>query len=207
MQATLRLITVWVSVTVVIVALGWSFLHAAVTDAMTGDTDGFTTLNQSALRHRPGTAGSGPVGSGVTLAPTPLPQHSTPAAVAQLPPRPPNSAPAVLVPPSSLPTPRRSAIVTSPPTPSPTYQKPVADDTTTVSTDGGVAVLRATDGVFTLDDCVPAKGFSSRAISDYDGSLIVEFTSADHLSEVHAYFDEGGVPQITVEEKDRPPQP
>jgi hypothetical protein len=212
MRATLRLITVWVSVTIVIVFLGWSGLRTAVIAAMHGDTDGFTTLNPSALGNRPGTAWSGSAGGGDdTLAPR-LAPRSTPPAAAVKPPRPGADHPAQPVQPvsSSSPPPQAPAAVESPPaslSPTPVVQKPdpqpTPDAVTTVRTDGGTVLLRNDGKTLAVEDVQPARGFSARAMRSYDGALLLHFVSSGHVSRVYAYVDAEGCPQVTIEEQDR----
>jgi hypothetical protein len=92
--------------------------------------------------------------------------------------------------------------IASPVVPTPDPSPSVAMATTTVQTQGGILVLYAENGVVAVDRAAPEQGFTTRSLPGYDGSLLFQFVSAKHVSEVFAYVDANYITQFSIDERD-----
>lgn len=216
MRATLRLVAVWVSVTIVIVVLGWSGLRSALHAALDGDADGFSALDASVLARGPGSAtprvgGKPPTPRAQPSAtPTarPLPAHRravtvTPRLASRTEATPPPT-------PSAAPSPQPSVAPSVPANPatepsSPPVKRTDVGEVTMVDTMGGTVWLRTEDTGIAVERALLEPGYRLLVTADHDGSVVVQFVGVKHVSTVRAELDEAGNQQTAVEETETPP--
>jgi hypothetical protein len=199
MRATLRLVSVWTSVTLVAVGGAWCGLRAAVDTAM-DDAPELSAFDPSALTRKP--SSNQPFRSrdndGPATAPAP-PKANKPASP-------------VTNPSTTSPTPRptpsktnRTPSTTPPPTPLATPTAPLSppdEVTRLVRIDGGTVTFHCTDGWIRVVSYTAEAGYAAQGYRDSDDSIVFKLVSGLHLSVAHASPDKANCLRVSVREED-----
>ena len=205
-RASSRLVLVWTSISLVVVAVAWAALGSAIQTGSPDPTE-VAALDPSMLRPAPTPTAK------ATTTPKALPSP-TPSKAAQAVNRADRGAQgrqATTPPPSRrTPTPRPSASTSSPiEEPAGSYpQVPNRQDTPMevvreLNSIGGIATVGFADGLVYLLEYHESKGYAPE-LTQAATSVVMRFTSQHHVSTIRAYVDSAaGTYHATIVEEDR----